>query len=260
MLAILATLKDEVRDYMRRGGFRPDGEALGEAQVLRSLAYPEALLVITGVGPRRSQEAARQVIEAYRPRMVVTAGFCGGARPDLAAGDLVVCDRLVGVEGPPAFWRPAHAMSLEPLSAGTVARAVESAQGISQRCIVGPCLSVGELVPSQEMKAWLGEAFAVAAVDMESFWVAQVCQEAGIDCLALRSVLDPVHQTLPLFVAETVANNGRGALRAAAVQLTTRPTTLPTMWRLASQARRARASLCALLSSITEWSTAWSEN
>ncbi|HET9731092.1 MAG TPA: 4-hydroxy-3-methylbut-2-enyl diphosphate reductase [Acidimicrobiales bacterium] len=64
-----------------------------EAAAIRSRAG--APVVVTGMGPRRSQQAAQRLGDA--PRLV--AGFAGGLHPDVRPGDLVVADRLEGDGG-----------------------------------------------------------------------------------------------------------------------------------------------------------------
>ena len=81
----------------------------------------------------------------------------------------------------------------------------------------GKCLSLPQLVSNATMKQWIGESFGVHVLDMESFWVCKVAAELGKPYLVIRSVLDPMEQTLPTFIGETLGY-GRFATLVRAVR------------------------------------------
>ena len=54
----------------------------------------EIVLVESGAGEDRAARAAHALIDAYRPRLVVSAGFAGGLDPRVPRQDLVVATAL----------------------------------------------------------------------------------------------------------------------------------------------------------------------
>ena len=54
----------------------------------------EIVLVESGPGGHRAAKAAQAMIDAYRPRLVVSAGFAGGLDPRAQRQDLVVATSL----------------------------------------------------------------------------------------------------------------------------------------------------------------------
>jgi len=93
------------------------------------------------------------------------------------------------------------------------------------------------------MKAWIGATFPVGIIDMESYWVSEVAVAHGIRHMIVRSVLDPLEQTLPAFVGKAVDDESKRRWTHAVRYLATNPTHMPRLVRLAMQTRVARASL-----------------
>ena len=105
MIAVVAALKDEIADYLAGHGFMLDGRT-DTARFYRSPDERDVVVVEGGVGRRRAEEATRQVVQRFGPELVVAVGFAGGVVPGLTTGDLVVCQKVWAVEGPPAEWTP----------------------------------------------------------------------------------------------------------------------------------------------------------
>lgn len=55
----------------------------------------DAHVFVSGVGANAARHAAHFVIEAWEPRFVVAAGFCGALVPHLAVGDIVTSPRIL---------------------------------------------------------------------------------------------------------------------------------------------------------------------
>ncbi|MDJ0852093.1 MAG: 1-hydroxy-2-methyl-2-butenyl 4-diphosphate reductase [Myxococcota bacterium] len=153
-LVVAAPLGVEAR-ALRRGGLRA---------------------VRTGVGPRRSRQAARRLADDPAAALAV-AGLCGALEPGLVPGEVVVASEL-RAEGLASV-----ALDPEPV------RAALAERGISAR--VG-ALRCTDHVVRGAARARLAEDGAVA-VDMESAWLA--AGAAGRPLAVLRVVLDgPEHE------------------------------------------------------------------
>jgi adenosylhomocysteine nucleosidase len=57
-----------------------------------------AHVFVSGVGANAARHAAHFVIDAWEPRLVVAAGFCGALAPHLAVGDVVTSPRILTVD------------------------------------------------------------------------------------------------------------------------------------------------------------------
>ena len=245
MLAITVAFEREIRDYLRAGDFKPVEKRYGFRFYLSS-AVRDVVVVEGGFGKQMSQDSARLVIEKYRPDLLVSAGYAGGARDGLVPGDVFVCRNLLCLTGEVAYW-----------NAGAVLeKAVpESALPYDQwndfEIRWGTCLTLPALVSGSSMKEWLGKTFGSDLVDMESYWVSEVAEENGVPCLILRAVFDPVEQTMPTFVAQSVHCSTASIALKAAVYSMSHPLTVKGTMRLMNQAKQATASLSGFLANLT---------
>ena len=59
---------------------------------------PDVHWIVSGVGEHAARSATRFVIDAWQPRLVVAAGFCGALIPDLRVGDIVTSPHILTVD------------------------------------------------------------------------------------------------------------------------------------------------------------------
>ena len=249
MLAIVAALEEEVRSYIDEGGFHMVDET-PFLKIHQSASLRDVIVATGALGRTRAQRAASYVIEQYRPAVVVSAGFSGAVREGLKPGDIFICDRLLGVDGPPVMWRADGAGERPPTDVNAIEILVTGGANKLEGFQTGGCLSVPELVSTAPMKAWIGNEFQVAVVDMESYWVNERCAEYGTPHLTVRSVFDPVDQDLPGFIREAASESNLRRLGRAMKHVATKPSEAANLLSLASQSKAASASLGRFLSSL----------
>ena len=250
MIAVIAALKDEIADYLSRRGFMLDGRT-ETAGFYRSPDDRDVVVVQGGIGRARAEEATRQVVKRFGPELVVATGFAGGVVPGLRTGDLLVCQKVWAVEGQPAEWSPDMAESHALLGQEPFENLVSNAHSASPRYVRGDCLSVPNVVSNSLIKGSIGERFPVSAIDMESFWITRIADQHGIPTMVVKSLLDPVEQSLPAFVDGVAANGGDQRWRRALGHALAKPSEIPKMVHLAVQVRVARASLSAFLARLS---------
>jgi len=242
LLAIIAAFKEEVKDYLKRGGFRADAPE-GFVRFYRSSSSPEVVVAEGGIGRRNAEQATTLLIERYKPDFIVCVGFAAGACAGLKPGDLFLCDRLLAIEGPAPLWRADAVMERSLADVTFVDEMLNQNRGTDQVYANGGCLSVPELVSGRSMKAWIGSTFPVNIIDMESYWVSETASQHGIPHVVVRSVLDPVEQTLPAFVGESMSNGGGLRWRRALKYFVMNPSEAPSLLHLSAQVKVASASL-----------------
>ena len=246
-LAIIAAFRQEVGTYLDAHRFELT-EAHDGLRIYRSDLKPEIVVVEGGVGRKKAEAAVTLAVERYRPNHVVNAGFAGGVLDSARVGDLFLCDRLYSLEGPAPLWREnsASERSLDGLDASSVL--IGDAHGIDYT--VCGCMTVPALASGANMKTWIGTNFPVQVIDMESFWVSQVAASHRVPHMIVRSVLDPLDQTLPDFVGRAVDHDDSRSWRAALAYLVSKPAHAPQLVSLALQTRRARISLGRFLEAL----------
>jgi adenosylhomocysteine nucleosidase len=134
-------------------------------------AQPQVQILLTGIGPRNAERAIRAALAQQRPARVLTSGFAGGLRPDLAAQTVVFS------ADPETGWEPAL------LAAGARPARFTGVERVAT--------TVAE-------KRALWQSTGADAVDMESRVICAVCREQQIPCAIVRIILDTADTNLPL--------------------------------------------------------------
>lgn len=250
MLAIVAAFKDEIKDYLKWGRFR----VVAQEDTLRyrlSEDVPDVVVVDGAWGRERVEQATARVIERFHPDTVVSAGFAGAAHDHLHTGDMLICERLMSMEGPAALWKRGAAAERRSSSVAVLNRRPRPVDGGDQMYLSGGCMTLPQLVSSSSMKSWIGASFPVSVVDMESFWFSEAADSLGVPHLVVRSVLDEVEQDLPEFVEESLGDEGSARIVHAIRYVVTNISDTGKLMRLSGQVRTARAPLGRFLASLS---------
>ena len=193
-----------------------------EARALRGAA------VAVGTG-RECADRLQTLIRERGASGVLILGVCGGLDPSLRPGDLILGRAVLARAGeerrPSQLLLDAARRSLRRAGISFVSsRIYTAARPIGSR--------------RAKVKAW--NEFGAAGVDLESYWLAEAADRAGLPWLVVRAVVDPADWALPPSLAEwaSEADSAR-ALRAAAL----RPWEWPAYVRLATAWARAERNL-----------------
>jgi len=195
-----------------------------------------AFVEVGGVGRARAEAAATRLLDCG-VKALVSWGLAGGLDPSLEPGTVVIPEVVVGADGmclrADLGWRV------------RLLAKIDDCVHIS----TDPILHVDEVITSPNRKRELHERRYAAAVDMESFAVATVAQDAGVPWIVVRAVADTADHELPGAVTEIC--DVRGRLRVGAVLgLVFRPRLWPVLITL------GRANAAAGRSMRLVWATA----
>ena len=140
----------------------------------------EAWAVVTpvtrvGVGPRRSGEALRRLLQRDRPDAEIKLGICGALVPGVRVGDVLVVDGWVG--GPRADETVRQAL-IRGLDDG----------GVTWRR--GEALTVKYALERPWAKHLAERQTGASICEMEGKALAEACADAGVPFAALRTVSD----------------------------------------------------------------------
>ena len=186
------------------------------------IARPLGSVAAGGGLPAGATDAAERLVVAGAAALV-SFGLCGGLRPGLAAGAILVPRRV-------CTSHDCHETD----------RDLSAALGGWSGDVLWAADAV---VASAADKRVLHAASGADAVDLESGAVAAVAHRHGLPFAVLRAVCDPAESTLPPAALLALDQAGAIGLWRVAVSLLAAPTQLPALLRLARDAGRARTAL-----------------
>jgi adenosylhomocysteine nucleosidase len=180
-------------------------------------------IILVGIGTRNAERAIRTALAQERPQLVLSCGFAGGLRPDLAMGAVVfAADEETGLE--PAL-----------LAAG--------ARPARFHC-------VERVATTAEQKRALWQATGADAVEMESQVICAVCREQGIPSAIVRVILDTANEDLPLDFNQLLDADQELDKSRLARALLMSPGKVPALLRLQQQSKAAAEKLGQVLAGL----------
>lgn len=201
-----------------------------------------AVLCLSGMGFERADKAVRQVIERFKPCMLISSGFAGGLREGLECGDVLAYKRLLN-----SNYAQPSALMLERFAA-----AAERAASEGIRAVSADGVTSAKVAGTAREKAKLRELFKAEAVDMEAGAVAGAAADFGLPWAAVKVVSDTFAESMPLnFEALTDKEGQVDKLRTALAALL-RPAAIPQLLRMARTAPMAAGNLARFLAYYIE--------
>lgn len=252
MIAIITAFKEEVAGYIKRNQFILV-DRIGAARIYCSKTVPTVVVSEGGIGKHRAQENTKLIVERFRPDLIISAGFAGGTTTGMRSGDVFVCDQLMAVSGPPFLWNHCDAMQTPDIE--LFASSIRGVLGDQLQFRTGACLTASTFVPTRVMKNWIGMTFNVNLIDMESYWVNEIACSLNTSCIVVRAVFDPVEQSMPRFIGETLEESKLTRTIRAFRHLLSNPADTPYLVKLACQTRVVSNSLTETLENITSVKT-----
>ena len=199
-------VKEEARAFQQLAGERRDLKVL-----------------LVGMGKRNAERAIRAALAVEQPELVLTCGFAGGLRPELAMGTVVFdADPETGLE--PAL-----------LAAGAKPARFHNAQRVA--------------ATAQEKRA-LRESTGADAVEMESQSVRAVCRERKIPSATVRVILDAAQEDLPLDFDHLMTADQQMSYGKLALTLMKSPGKVGALLRLRRQTNAAAENLGQVLARL----------
>jgi adenosylhomocysteine nucleosidase len=242
-------LKQERRSFCRE--FHPH-QRFGGAPCWARFCGPAWLSVLvleTGVGRVRTEQALSWLLGkplltnlAYKPKLVLAAGYCGGLEPSLRTGDLVLATDVLDADTG-SSWETTWPLQLPdgpwdpPLHRGRL-------------------VTVPHLAARPDQKRALAQQFGAVVVDMESAFLARLCYQAEVPFGCLRVVLDEMDTPLSPRLLSILSSGSPSPWRMAAAVLAA-PRLAAELWPLAKKANYASARLGKALGEVLTLTLPW---
>ncbi|HTP42582.1 MAG TPA: hypothetical protein VML36_09160 [Nitrospiria bacterium] len=198
----------------------------------------------TGVGPARAYRLVACALKRRSWLGVISVGLSGGLRPWLPSGSLVIGDRWIRVEG----GLPGAIRSIgPPVDQGLKEAALRAARVCGLTVHEGRLATADRLIGSPADKHALAERTDAMAVDMESGAVAEAALAAGVAAVAVRAILDPVDEALPLSPESFLHADGSLSIWNSGIDIALRPSLWPVLWGVGRRSAQAMSLLACWL-------------
>jgi len=185
------------------------------------------LLIQAGMG---AHGAARALTSLETPSLLLSAGFCGGLRPEIGLADIIIGSQVV---------RNTRSFPADPFLLESASRAFKT---IDCPVHVGTILTVDEVVTPADGIQGRAEP-EILAVEMESAHLAEAAQRHGVPFLAIRVVSDTPSAPWATEGRHLLKPDGRLNPASLATSLLRQPSRIPRLLHLASKLRPATRRL-----------------
>jgi adenosylhomocysteine nucleosidase len=197
-----------------------------------------------GIGHRRAAETARHAFDSVPgAELVIGTGVVGALSSGLKPGDLILCDRVMTIDGDGRIAEPAIAIDDSRLQ--QIGRSLAGA-GIPYS--TGAILTSHRVLASGAEKRSAKERTGAIAVDMETVALASEAATRNIPFIAIRAVLDEIDDEI--FGAEMADEDGNVKPLAATSYLIRNPATVLKLPKMIRNLSRATAAIADALTAI----------
>lgn len=258
MMAVVADLRRDIARFLKMGRFK-ESDREGDLRFYSSSFMPHVVAATGAFSREEARLGVGALLDRFNPDVIVSAGFASSANKNLAAGEIVVCDRMMAMDGPAYSWRMSDALEIEtdPSIVERVHRQMTVA-GVTFE--VGACVTLPQPVVNSPMKEWLGRTFDASAADLEGYWTASVVQEFRLPCVPVVAIVNTMEQDVALRAVEALRQPpARRALRSLGY-VAGNPVRMVEVARLSSQSKKARKSLAHFLYRLGITRVAMGEN
>jgi adenosylhomocysteine nucleosidase len=211
VIIIFYAFSREAAALKRRFESRAPLEMAGLKGFRGRLGEVEVTALATGIGIERARQAARRAFEKIpEAKLAISTGVAGALSEGLAAGDLIVADRLM-LNAADRGDSAAHTINVDGRE---LERVQESLRAAGVRFSTGAILTSARALATAADKRRAKAATGAIAVDMESAAIADEARIRGVPFACVRAILDTADEDV--IGAELANEDGSVApLRAA---------------------------------------------
>ncbi len=246
MLAIMGAFGQEIVDLRRQMAV----EEVVANQACRlyrgKFKDRDTLLVQTGMGRERAENATQFILERYPVTAIISIGFAGALAPELRIGDVVVCSILHYV---PVSEQEEQGLEPYAPDASLLSLALQGPGDSAARFHPGSGITVLQLDSSSRKMQGLRETSRAHIIDMESYWIARIASARQIPFIAIRSISDTIQQGIQPF-DRILASDGKLLWKKAVLCFLLHPRYLINVFTLFRNTRPAKRNLAAFIGNL----------
>ena len=202
------------------------------------------VLVRTGVGRKRAQNATQQVIDKFNPEVIISMGYAGALTEVLNVGDLFVANTILSPESDSTSFEMDDPKNLKWLE---LAKKTPPPENVKLK--IGRLITVDMVVHTPKAKKELGSRFRAEAVEMETLEIALLARVNKIAFISIRGISDAVNHEL-IDCSSFLDSDGELSKLRAGWYVLTHPKSLKNAFSLRSNTQIATQNLTDFISRL----------
>ena len=202
------------------------------------------VLVRTGVGRKRAQNATQQVIDKFNPEVIISMGYAGALTEGLNVGDMFVASTIFSPESDSNSFEMDDPKNLKWLE---LAKKTPPPENVKLK--IGRLITVDMVVHTPKAKKELGSRFRAEAVEMETLEIALLARVNKIAFISIRGISDAVNHEL-LDCSSFLGSDGELSKLRAGWYVLTHPNSLKNAFSLRSNTQIATQNLTDFISRL----------
>jgi len=202
------------------------------------------VLVRTGVGRKRAQNATQQVIDKFNPEVIISMGYAGALTEGLNVGDMFVASTILSPESDSNSFEMDDPKNLKWLE---LAKKTPPPENVKLK--IGRLITVDMVVHTPKAKKELGSRFRAEAVEMETLEIALLARVNKIAFISIRGISDAVNHEL-IDCSSFLGSDGELSKLRAGWYVLTHPKSLKNAFSLRSNTQIATQNLTDFISRL----------
>ena len=202
------------------------------------------VLVRTGVGRKRAQNATQQVIDKFNPEVIISMGYAGALTEGLNVGDLFVASTILSPDSDSTSFEMDDPKNLKWLE---LAKKTPPPENVKLK--IGRLITVDMVVHTPKAKKELGSRFRAEAVEMETLEIALLARVNKIAFISIRGISDAVNHEL-IDCSSFLGSDGELSKLRAGWYVLTHPKSLKNAFSLRSNTQIATQNLTDFISRL----------
>ena len=200
MIAIICAMQEErdallkhMKNIKKKKGKKVlyRGELLDNAIYLGNIGKKEVLLTRGGVGPIYSTISTTQIIEKYKPELIINLGIAGSLNKKVKVGDVVIASKAAywRIDVPEANWKKDFNNNIFSFDCDT--RAINLLKKSKHKLHFGPIVSAYEFIYKKSQVKTIMKDFPEALCgEMEGASIANTCYAYNTKVAIVRGISD----------------------------------------------------------------------
>lgn len=248
-IGLIAALPEEIRPFLRVAGRYKKEMIDGLDAYSFTYGKVKVLLVKSGMGLENAASATASLINWHKPNLIINFGFCGGIKPGLQVGDLIVAQRIL--LNREALFSPQSGIVEE--EAKLITRSLtDTLSGRDLTVYGGTFITSTEIRSKAEMARHLPSWAPNPVLEMETAAVAKAAAKMVVPLFAIRGVSDDAGEELAFSIADFTDNKMRMRIGKVLLTVARKPWIIPQLLRLAKNSRKAGENLALAIISLLQ--------